>query len=78
MMYSMFSLFSIKVLYTSNFYIFYLWLFSELAILGWFSTWHIKHARIPVCMCFQSKNYYMYVFSKFFFIVSSHSINYLM
>ena len=28
------------------------WIFSELAILGWYLTWCIKHARIPVCTYF--------------------------
>ena len=30
------------------------WLFTELSILEWFSTWFLKYALIPVCAYFHT------------------------
>ena len=50
----MFSLFPFQALEKLDMEVLDFWLFIELSILEWFSTWFFKHARIPVRAYFQS------------------------
>ena len=52
MMSWIFPLFSLQVLDKLDLEVLDFWLFSELAILDWCLTWHIKYAIIPVCKYF--------------------------
>ena len=52
----MLSLFSFQALEKLDLEVLDFWLFTELSILEWFSTWFFKHARIPVRTYFQSSD----------------------
>ena len=54
MMYSMLSPFSLPALEKLDLEILDFWLFTELSILEWFSTWFFKYALIPVRTYFQT------------------------
>ena len=53
---SMFGLFTLKVFDKLELEVLDFRLFTQLAILEWFSTWNFKHARIPVRTYFQSNH----------------------
>ena len=55
-MFIMFSRFYIQVLDILEMKVLDSWLFTDLAILEWISTWHFKHARVCVCAHFKRKN----------------------
>ena len=54
MMSSMLSLFFFQALDKLDSEILDFWLFTELPILEWISTWDFKYALIPICTYFQT------------------------
>ena len=54
MMSSIFSLFYFQTIEKLDMEVLNFWLFTELSILEWFSTWVLKNARNPVRKYFQT------------------------
>ena len=56
---SIFYHFFLQVFEISDLEVLNFWIFSESAILDWFSTWHFKHATIAVHTHFQWNFYFL-------------------
>ena len=56
-------LFYIQVLEILDLEVLEFWLFTELAIWEWISTWNFKHARVPECAHFKRNNWWLNLFT---------------